>query len=72
MREDNTPEVIEQARVFVMEKPSTSYVQRKMQIGYNRAADLMEYFEREGLISPAKADGSRTLLRKPSATPNES
>lgn len=62
-RPENTPEVIEQARVFVMQKPSTSYLQRKMQIGYNRAADLMEHFEEEGLISEPKADGSRTLLR---------
>ena len=61
-RPENTPEVIEQARVFVMEKPSTSYIQRKMQIGYNRAADLMDHFEEEGFVSAPMADGTRKLL----------
>lgn len=62
-RPENTSEVIEQARVFVREKPSTSYLQRRMQIGYNRAADIMEFFEAEGMISAPSASGVRTLLR---------
>ena len=33
------------------QKASTSYLQRRLAIGYNRAADLIERMEREGLIS---------------------
>lgn len=65
MRPEHTPEFLDRARVLVKEKPSTSYVQRKLGIGYNHACDLMELFEREGLISTAKADGSRVLLQTP-------
>jgi S-DNA-T family DNA segregation ATPase FtsK/SpoIIIE len=43
-------------------KASTSYVQRRLSIGYNRAADLIERMEREGLISPANGVGKREIL----------
>jgi S-DNA-T family DNA segregation ATPase FtsK/SpoIIIE len=43
-------------------KASTSYVQRRLSIGYNRAADLIERMEREGLISAANAVGKRDIL----------
>ena len=43
-------------------KASTSYVQRRLSIGYNRAADLIERMEREGLISPANSVGRRDIL----------
>ncbi len=43
-------------------KPSTSYVQRRLSIGYNRAADLIERMEREGLISPPNGTGRREIL----------
>ena len=43
-------------------KVSTSYVQRRLQIGYNKAASLIERMEREGLISPANATGKREIL----------
>jgi S-DNA-T family DNA segregation ATPase FtsK/SpoIIIE len=43
-------------------KASTSYVQRRLSIGYNRAADLIERMEREGLISPANNVGKREIL----------
>ena len=46
-------------------KASTSYVQRRLSIGYNRAADLIERMEREGLISPANATGKRDVLVAP-------
>src|ERR1035437_5234353 len=41
---------LDEARRFVLEKTSTSYLQRKMQIGYVHAARLMEIFVAEGLI----------------------
>jgi S-DNA-T family DNA segregation ATPase FtsK/SpoIIIE len=43
-------------------KASTSYIQRRLAIGYNRAADLIERMEREGLISPANSVGKREIL----------
>jgi S-DNA-T family DNA segregation ATPase FtsK/SpoIIIE len=43
-------------------KASTSYIQRRLGIGYNRAADLIERMEREGLVSPANAVGKREIL----------
>ena len=50
------------AIVLQDKKASTSYLQRRLSIGYNRAADLVERMEREGLISPANAVGKREIL----------
>jgi len=43
-------------------KASTSYLQRRLSIGYNRAADLVERMECEGLIGPANNVGRREIL----------
>jgi S-DNA-T family DNA segregation ATPase FtsK/SpoIIIE len=43
-------------------KASTSYIQRRLQIGYNRAASLMERMEREGIVGPANHAGKREIL----------
>ena len=43
-------------------KASTSYIQRRLSIGYNRAADLIERMEREGLISAPNQTGRREIL----------
>jgi len=43
-------------------KASTSYIQRRLQIGYNRAASLIERMEREGLVGPANHAGKRDIL----------
>lgn len=43
-------------------KASTSYVQRRLSIGYNRAADLIERMERDGLISAPNHAGRREIL----------
>jgi DNA segregation ATPase FtsK/SpoIIIE, S-DNA-T family len=43
-------------------KASTSYVQRRLAIGYNRAATLVERMENEGLIGPANHAGKREIL----------
>lgn len=43
-------------------KASTSYIQRRLQIGYNRAASLMERMEEEGLVSAANHAGKRDIL----------
>ncbi|MBU2116583.1 MAG: cell division protein FtsK, partial [Alphaproteobacteria bacterium] len=46
-------------------KVSTSYVQRRLQIGYNRAATLIERMEKEGVITPANHAGKREVLAGP-------
>ena len=43
-------------------KASTSYLQRRLQIGYNRVATLIEKMERAGIISEANAAGKRDIL----------
>ena len=43
-------------------KASTSYIQRRLQIGYNRAASIMERMENEGVVGPANHAGKREIL----------
>ncbi len=46
-------------------KASTSYIQRRLQIGYNRAASLIERMEKEGVVSVANHAGKRDILAGP-------
>ena len=61
-----------QAVAVVMKdgRASTSYIQRRLKIGYNRAASLIERMEDEGVISGPNHAGKREVLRK-SASPTE-
>ena len=43
-------------------KVSTSYIQRKLSIGYNRAADIIDRMEDEGMIGPAGSGGKREIF----------
>jgi S-DNA-T family DNA segregation ATPase FtsK/SpoIIIE len=43
-------------------KASTSFIQRHLSIGYNRAAKLIEQMEKEGIVSPANHVGKREVL----------
>jgi S-DNA-T family DNA segregation ATPase FtsK/SpoIIIE len=43
-------------------KASTSYIQRRLSIGYNRAADLIDRMEQEGMISEAGSGGKREVF----------
>ena len=54
----------DQAVAIVLQdrKCSTSYIQRKLAIGYNKAARLVEQMEEEGLVSPANHVGKRDIL----------
>ena len=50
--------------VIKQQKVSTSYVQRYLQIGYNRAARIIEKMEEDGIISEANNAGKRYVLKK--------
>ncbi|MCB1477126.1 MAG: DNA translocase FtsK, partial [Rhodobiaceae bacterium] len=57
-------ELYDQAVAVVLRdrKASTSYVQRRLSIGYNRAASLIERMEEEGVISRPNSKGHREIL----------
>ena len=50
------------ALVLRDKKASTSYIQRRLQIGYNRAASLIERMEKEGLVGASNHAGKREIL----------
>jgi S-DNA-T family DNA segregation ATPase FtsK/SpoIIIE len=57
-------DLYQQAVQIVMrdKKASTSYIQRRLQIGYNRAASIMERMEQEGIVGQANHAGKREIL----------
>jgi S-DNA-T family DNA segregation ATPase FtsK/SpoIIIE len=57
--DDGYDELYEQARELVMEsrQASISWLQRRLRVGYNRAARMIERMEREGLVAPAAEAG---------------
>ncbi len=57
-------ELYDQAVRIVLrdKKCSVSYVQRRLQVGYNRAASLIERMEKEGVLGPANSTGKREIL----------
>ena len=61
---DDLDELYENAKQIVLEdkKSSISYLQRKLQIGYNRSARIVEQLESMGVLSPANAKGNREIL----------
>ncbi|WP_456306584.1 DNA translocase FtsK [Oecophyllibacter saccharovorans] len=61
---DGSSDLYEQAVNLVLRenRASTSFVQRHLSIGYNRAANIIDQMEREGIISPANHVGKREIL----------
>ncbi|WLT09856.1 DNA translocase FtsK [Bartonella apihabitans] len=61
---ENVEELYLQAVKVVMrdKKCSTSYIQRRLGIGYNKAATLVERMEAEGIVGPANHVGKREIL----------
>lgn len=59
-----TGDLYDQAVAIVLrdQKASTSYIQRRLQIGYNRAASLMERMELEGIVGAANHAGKREIM----------
>ncbi|PIT90926.1 cell division protein FtsK [Candidatus Kaiserbacteria bacterium CG10_big_fil_rev_8_21_14_0_10_49_17] len=62
--EDDDDDLYDDARHVVMEagKASTSYIQRKLRVGYARAARLMDMLEERGVIGPADGSKPREVL----------
>jgi S-DNA-T family DNA segregation ATPase FtsK/SpoIIIE len=64
--EDNDPLFDDAVRlVFEFGKASTSLLQRRLRIGYGRAAHLIDLMERDGLVGPADGSRPRELLKSP-------
>jgi S-DNA-T family DNA segregation ATPase FtsK/SpoIIIE len=68
--EGSKSDLYDQAVACVLrdKRASTSYIQRRLQIGYNRAASLMERMEKENIVSPPNHAGKRTILLSSSET----
>ncbi len=67
MGDDNDDDLYEDARQTVMEsgKASTSYLQRKLGVGYARAARLIDMLEERGVVGPGNGAKPRDILEKP-------
>jgi S-DNA-T family DNA segregation ATPase FtsK/SpoIIIE len=64
---DNNDELFEDAVRLVLEfgKASTSLLQRRLRIGYGRAAHLIDMMERDGIVGPADGSKPREILKPP-------
>jgi S-DNA-T family DNA segregation ATPase FtsK/SpoIIIE len=61
---EESGDLYDQAVAIVLRdrKVSTSYIQRRLAIGYNRAASIIEKMEKEGVVGPANHAGKREIL----------
>ena len=62
--EEELDELFEEAKGIIMsdKKTSISYLQRRLQIGYNRSARIIEQLENQGILSAPNAKGNREIL----------
>lgn len=67
---DEDDDLYEEARMIVIEaqKASTSYLQRRLKVGYARAARLMDMLEERNIIGPGDGAKPREVLEKPAAS----
>lgn len=58
-------ELYDEAKAIVLseEKTSISYLQRRLKVGYNRAASIVEQLEQNGVLTPPNAKGQREIIR---------
>jgi S-DNA-T family DNA segregation ATPase FtsK/SpoIIIE len=64
--DDNDPMFDDAVRlVFEFGKASTSLLQRRLRVGYGRAAHLIDLMERDGLVGPADGSKPREILKAP-------
>jgi len=64
--EEMDPLYDEAVRIVIeTRKPSISYIQRRLKVGYNRAARIVEEMEKSGLVGPLESNGSREILIPP-------
>ncbi len=72
--DEDGDDLYEDAREVVIAtgKASTSYLQRKLGVGYARAARLMDMLEERGVVGPGSGSKPREVLIKGSSTPPES
>jgi S-DNA-T family DNA segregation ATPase FtsK/SpoIIIE len=64
--DDNDPLFNDAVRlVFEFGKASTSLIQRRLRVGYGRAAHLIDMMERDGLVGPADGSKPREILKSP-------
>ncbi len=63
---DENADLYDQAVALVLrdKRATTSYIQRRLGIGYNRAASLIERMEKEGLVGPPNHAGKREILMR--------
>ena len=61
---DKDADLYAQAKECVLrdKKPTISYIQRRLQVGYNKAAGFMERMEQEGIVSAPDPNGKRHIL----------
>lgn len=64
---DDNDELYEEAREIVIEtgKASSSYLQRRLKVGYARAARLLDVLEEKGVVGPGEGSKPREVLEKP-------
>lgn len=73
MRSDDDDDLFEEAKQAVTEagKASTSYLQRKLRIGYSRAARLMDILEERGVIGPQDGSKPREIIAQGDSSADE-
>ena len=61
---DKDADLYTQAKEYVLrdKKPTISYIQRRLSVGYNKAAGFMERMEQEGIVSAPDPNGKRHIL----------